>query len=502
MKIFKLIRKPEFIYPLVSSILLGASRLPYIPGWLVFLGFIPLFQFFSIRSSFRSLVFAASTFAIGYTIVSLHWICLVTVPGFLGLFIIFSLYFLVLFYLINRFWQRFFRFKILSFIALWLSFEFLQNFGEFRFPWFNLGYSLAEYDILIQAADLGGIYLLTALILVVNYFVWRLRVSFWKNLLLLMITIIIWSGYGFYRLKTLQMTVSEKKIAMVQVSIPQKMKWEADYMDTTLQLYRTFTEKAALTDPDLIIWPESALPAYTLLSSTHRKFVRELAENSKADIFLGMPHYKYVGDSHPNKIEFYNAATLFEKNGMIQPYYVKNILVPFGERMPFLKYLPFLWNVHLGQANWEYGTRREFYRSADMTFSPLICFEIAFESLTTKMVKQNVDFIVNITNDAWFYRSAGTYQHAVMAKFRAVETRKSVFRCANTGYSLIVLPNGQISKKTELFERTIIADNLVLCNEKTIFTIYLSNWPYLMILVVLVFLIADLWITIFKEARK
>ncbi len=482
MKLIDSVKETVFYKPALAALLMAFSRLPFPFGWLVFFGFIPLFSFFGEGRNVKAQIKAGIVFAVVYTLVSLHWISLVTIGGFIGLFIIFSLYFFLLFILINSAWKRFPKMRLLAFLCFWMAFEYLQNFGEFSFPWFNVGYSLAEFLPFIQPAEIGGIYLISILIILVSFLLWKLQDDFRKSFMLLVLVVVIWSVFGYARLNNLKLQETGTKISLVQVSIPQSLKWEDNYRDSTISRYRKYTEIASVQNPDLIIWPESALPVYTLRNKKYRDLVKNLARENSADIFMGMPHYQFVGDAHPNRYEFYNSATRFGKDGTVDPYYVKNILVPFGERMPFLKYLPFLWNVHLGQANWEYGTKQEFYELNGYKYSPLICFEIAFEQLTTKMAKHNVDFIVNITNDAWFYRSAGTYQHAVMTKFRAVETRRSIFRCANTGYSMIVSPTGEVLKQSKLFEQTVISDNLILYDKNSFFTNYLSSYPFVFVI--------------------
>ena len=481
MKFAEFFRRTDFFKPALAALLLALSRHPLHLGWLVFFGFIPLFSFFAEIPGTRRIFKAAVVFAVIYNIVALHWISLATLGGFLGLFILFSLYFFLLFFLIGLAWKHLAGIRLPAFLCFWMSFEYLQNFGEFRFAWFNVGYSLADYLPFIQPAELGGIYLLSVLIITANFLIWKFKTGSVKYFILLSILIVLWAGFGYIRLKTIDLIETDTKISLVQVSIPQEMKWEESFLDTTLIRYEKFTRLAADQKADLIIWPESALPVYTLRNKTYRDFVINLARELKTDIFLGMPHYKFVGEAHPNRYEFYNSATLFSKTGFIYPFYIKNFVVPFGERMPFLKYLPFLWNVHFGQANWEYGTKQEFYVLKDQIFSPLICFEIAFEPLTSKMAKQGVDFIVNITNDAWFHRSAGTYQHAVMAKFRAVETRRPVYRCANTGFSLIVSPTGEYLQISELFEKTVLTQNLITCRQNSFFTKYLSQYPFVFV---------------------
>ena len=112
------------------------------------------------------------------------------------------------------------------------------------------------------------------------------------------------------------------------------------------------------------------------------------------------------------------------------------------------------------------------------------------------MAMEGVDFIVNITNDAWFKRSAGTYQHAIMTKFRAVETRKMIYRAANTGYSLIVSPTGEYLESSKLFEKTILTAEIIKCNSNSFFTKYLFWFPVVFVVGAGIILIVSL---IFKR---
>jgi len=470
-------RQSQIYKPFLAAVLLGISRLPIHLGFLVFFGFIPLFSFFNKNPKNKKIIFAALIFSTVYTLISQHWISLVTIPGFLGMFILFGVYFSFLFLLIGNLWKIFPKIHFLIFICFWLSFEYLQNFGEFRFPWFNAGYSLADYTVLLQPAEIGGIYLISLLIIVLNIFFSELRNSLKKNFLSIIILLILWFGFGNYRLNTIPLKETKTDISIVQVSIPQNKKWEKSYMDTTMILYEEYTNSALENNSSLIIWPESAIPAYVKRQAKYRSFISRIARQVQTDIFTGFPHYEFADSSYHQRFKFYNSCTLIDKNGKYHPLYYKNVLVPFGERIPFLNIFPILWKLDFGQANWEYGEKLEFYEVDGFRYSPLICFEIAFPKLTLKMAQQNADFIVNLTNDAWFYRSAGTYQHAVMTKFRAIETRKQIYRAANTGYSLIVSPTGKILQKSELFEREVIHDKLFVYEGKSIFTKYLSFFP-------------------------
>jgi len=183
-----------------------------------------------------------------------------------------------------------------------------------------------------------------------------------------------------------------------------------------------------------------------------------------------------------------------------KPYY-KIVLVPVAERMPYMNILPFLWKLQFGQANWEFGTEYMYYESGNVVFSPQICFEIAFAGLNRKMSFRNlgegnggkpakIDFLVNITNDAWFGKSVGPWIHAMLTKFRAIENRIQIYRSANTGISMAVDPLGRIVEQTSLYEVTNISPPLYRCAKVPLFY-HIYWWPLVIcLLAALLILIA------------
>jgi len=495
-KLLVFIQDRFFLLPALSALLLGISRYPARLNFLVFVAFIPLFSLLSPPRPFKlkQLVKTALTFSTIYTLVTLHWVSIVTLPGYLGMFIIIGLYFIILFYLIEKIFRYLPFFRYLGFISLWLSFEWLQNFSEFRFPWFNIGYSLAEYTSLIQLAEIGGIYLLSLMILLVNILLFSFLNNFpaKRSLIALIITIFVfagWIGWGNYRLHNIHLEEEDFRGAIVQVSIPQYIKRDSAFYDSTLALYRDYTMQAAQKEPDLIIWPESAIPDYVLKINKPRRFILEVVEETGIDLFLGLPHYEISYDNEQQEFLFYNATTLINADGTIQQPYYKIYLVPFGERIPLMNHLPFLKNLDFGQANWEYGKDIVLFSvhkdDREYIFSSLICFEIAFPGLTSRMADAESDFFINVTNDAWFERTIGPYQHGMMTVIRAVETRTQIYRAANTGISLIVDPKGVILKDTQLFDKTIIDDKLYKYPGKTIFVRYLTNFPLIFLILCL-----------------
>jgi apolipoprotein N-acyltransferase len=498
-----LVNDRYFLLPALSAFLLALARYPFKLNFVVFFAFVPLMILFAKHEeiSLKRLLKTALVFSTVYTAVALYWISVVTFPGFLGMFILFGLYFFVLFMLVLLIARRLPKFKYWGLISCWLSFEWLQNFGEFRFPWFNIGYSLSDYTPLIQIAEIGGIYLLSFMILIVNlllfYSFYRFPQRISKICFALFIVIMLfWIVWGSHRLNSIPLQETDLDIAIVQVSIPQDLKWSEAFFDSTLALYEKYTLKAAEREPDLIIWPESAVPDYVLRSVRSRMFISKTARKANTDIFTGFPHYEYRSDNPDQEILYYNTATLFRKGGTVEEPYQKIILVPFGERIPFMNILPFLKKLDFGQANWEYGENIQYYYlhndNENYKFSPLICFEIAFPKLTNQMALDQTDFMVNITNDAWFKRTIGPYQHAAMTAIRAVETRTQIYRAANTGFSIIVNPKGVITQKTKLYEQTFITDKLYTYPKQTIFVTRLRYFPLIFLLLAIVLIIMAL----------
>jgi apolipoprotein N-acyltransferase len=463
------------ILPLLSALILALARLPIYLGFICYCGFIPLFFFFDKKPSLGIMVKGAGVFSLVYTVVALHWITLVTLPGFIGMIFLFFLYFLIVFYLNRMVWQKNYPLRYLGFILIWVCYEHLQGFGQFSFPWFYTGYSLGDYTTLLQPLELGGITLITLFIMVTNLLIYQLLLK--KNLRFLLAVILLhltWSGISVWRYHTIPLENTHEEIAIVQVSIPQHLKWKKAYKDTTLELYREYTGKVS-PDAGLVIFPESAIPGYVLTSYKYGSYMRTLIHDSGKSIFTGFPDYVY--DKDRDEYLYYNTCTMFDSLGSYEEPYYKNILVPFGERMPLMSLFPVLNRVDLGQANWEFGKGFRSYNYRGLKISPQICFEVAFPSYNAKMAKENPDVIFNLTNDAWFYHSAGTYQHSLMTCFRAIETRTQYYRAANTGYSMIVNPRGDVLQKSKLFTREVIEDEVYTYHGQSLYVRYFHYLP-------------------------
>lgn len=487
---------------LLSSVLIGLSRLPLALGWLGFFYLIPLFYYFeSGNKNWKELVRDGLIFSAVTHLLFLHWIIGVTASGFAGMILLYSVYYFLTFGAIQIIWKKLPKLKFAGFFLVILTLEYLQNFSEIRFPWHNLGYSLAEYTILLQILDIGGVVLISALLIVINIMLYLALHRKYVYLLGIGLIMTGWLFYGYWCMKTLELQKTDAAITVMQPSIPQDDKWEEENFNELYQRYMTLSEQAALDSAKLLIWPEAAIPAYVLRQTQMLSLVQRVPDNLGIDLFTGFPDVLPAPANYPGGSYYYNAATLFRPYTRYEDPYYKIILVPVAERMPFMDFIPVLWKLQFGQANWEYGPHYRYYNSHGYLFSPQICFEIAFTELNRKMAFRNlgigykgspekIDFLVNVTNDAWFGRSAGPWIHGVMTKYRAIENRIQIYRSANTGISMVVDPLGRIISRAELFEIKNISAPLYKSSRLPLYY-YLYKWPLVIcLLAALLFLIS------------
>ncbi|MCB5249748.1 MAG: apolipoprotein N-acyltransferase [Candidatus Cloacimonetes bacterium] len=501
------------LYMIISAVFAGLSRYDLPFDFLIFFAFIPVFKTIQIaaielknrkiKDIIKFSLIHGSIYSIVFLTISVSWISIVTLPGFIGILLLYSVYyslfFLILIWGISRYKKIFASFIIFGFVGL----EFALSYGAFKFPWLNIGYSLSHSIYLMQVLEYGGIYLLSFLILLINYYLYMFiyEKRQYRFILIPVIIMAVWWSFGYYRYHNIKTETKDISVGIVQVSIPQEIKWEASFIDSTIDLYQSKTLELLEKEPvDLVIYPEAAIPVYLMNEGMYLSNMLRFANFANVNIFAGFPHYvrelKYK--NQPEPYIFFNASNQFQADMKYDIAYFKNQLVPFGERTPFLDRFPILWKLQLGQANFEPGGSYGYYRVRDLVYSPLICYEVVFPNYVRKMMDKKVDFIVNITNDAWFKRSVGTYQHKMMCVFRSIESRKSLFRSANTGYSIVVNPRGDIVKELGLYEKGAISSKVEIYNKPSFYHQFGFIFPYFILFLFLI----EFSLTIFKKNVK
>jgi apolipoprotein N-acyltransferase len=354
--------------------------------------------------------------------------------------------------------------------ALWTFAELLKARGVLGFPWGSLGYAVAEHPVLIQFASITSVAGLSFWIVIINYLCWLSVSSLrWRGRLayagvaLLLFTAVFVHGVvtlsrGTYR--------DSMRVGIMQPNIDPKSKWDPKLKDAHMQKYVEMTRALSQCDPELVIWPETAAPSFLRHHPRYQWMVREAAISDSVPILVGYPDWEPVGDGY----KYYNAAGLIDPHGRWQDEYAKMHLVPFSEALPFEERFEVLRNINLGQADFSAGTEYTLFEVQSMRFGVLICFESIFPELAREFVERGADFLVNITNDGWFGRTAGPLQHASMAVLRAVENRVPIARCANTGVSMIIDPYGRVIEERGLFLTGRICADMPMCRKGTFYT--------------------------------
>ena len=177
-------------------------------------------------------------------------------------------------------------------------------------------------------------------------------------------------------------------------------------------------------NPDLVVWPETATPFYFLSNTRLSGMVKKGVRLAGSSFLIGSPAFTSKG----NILRYYNSAYLLNPDGRVSAKYDKAHLVPFGEYVPFKKWVPFLGKIVENVGDFKTGRKGDTLRWGNHRLGVQICFEVIFPKLSRAMVQNGANLLVNITNDAWFGRTSAPYQHFSMAVFRAVENKRSLIR--------------------------------------------------------------------------
>ena len=341
--------------------------------------------------------------------------------------------------------------------ALWVVLEWLRGWFLIGFPWASLGYSQYRFHDLVQVVELTGVYGVSAVLVLFNVVVAGVLRERGKGvqrllpgLVTITILVVVLPALGRWRIVTLarEPVVGSMVVGIAQGNVEQDRKWDPEFQDETIRRYRALTEDAVRTGAKLVVWPETAAPFFFQEPSELREQVRDLARTTGTPLLIGSPAF----ERGAGRVEQRNRAYLVGADGAETDHYDKMQLVPFGEYVPFQRVLFFVDQVVHAVGSLGAGTRHTVFEAAGGRFGVLICYEGIFPALTRRFVADGADFLVNITNDAWYGRTAAPRQHQVQASFRAIENRVPLVRAANTGISAIVDPDGRLRWQSPLFE--------------------------------------------------
>ncbi|MFZ5449347.1 MAG: apolipoprotein N-acyltransferase [Thermodesulfobacteriota bacterium] len=338
--------------------------------------------------------------------------------------------------------------------ALWVTLEMGQTYIISGFPWDLLGNGLFLHPLLLQLADITGVYGLSFLIVLVNATLYRLafpvrgKTAPVKQAAVVALILIAWVAYGYYRMgrvDDLAAASPKIKVAVCQGNLKQGEKWKKEMVLTTLDRYAELTRQ--VKGAQLVIWPETAAPFFFMRTPDLDAKVRDIAKDSGAYLLFGSPAMELTSEGE----RYFNRAFLLNPQGETIGTYDKAHLVPYGEYVPLRRFFPFIGKMVPMVGDFAEGPVGATVSLPDGAIGPLVCYESIFPYLSRAQVANSARLLVNITNDAWFGKTAAAYQHLSMAVIRAVENRVCLARAANTGISAFIDGAGRILWQSQLY---------------------------------------------------
>ncbi len=343
---------------------------------------------------------------------------------------------------------------LLTCAMVWVALEMLMARALTGFPFLLLGVSQQPVTPLIQIASIAGVFgvsflvawfgcgIAASILLLIHrpakHWVWAAEIGLPAALVAGAVV------YGVGRMGGLIEAAAggierPLRIALIQPSIPQTVKWDAEANQEAFKIILDLTEAAMADEPDIVVWPEAALPKLLRYDEETHTRVTGLAIRHKVWLFIGAddaePGEGPEGDKNPI---FFNSAFAVSPQGKLTAQYNKRRLVMFGEYVPLSRWLPFMRMFSPVGSGFTPGEEPVWFETRaplNLRVGPLICFEDIFSDLAREHVDADTDFLLNVTNDGWFGAGSQQWQHAANAAFRAVENGVPIIRCANNGIS-------------------------------------------------------------------
>jgi len=433
------------------------------------------------RALLRGYLFGLAYYGIGVSWISVSMIRFGNMSVFLSVFLtilfvaIWACFPAVTVYLVRRFFSRLsLPLSLLLLLpALWTFLEWTRSWVFTGYPWLSLGYTQVDGP-LHGIAPLLGVYGISWLLilvaggLVLLFYSEHMR---YRVGVVALIAALVLGSSSSGRIEWTQAKEKPIKVSLIQGNIPQELKWHPAYRQSSIQLYTDLSRKN--WDSDLIIWPETAYPAFF---QNERRAVLRLGEEAKAhntDMLIGIP----MVDEDDYKVHYNSVIAIGSKTD----FYHKRHLVPFGEYLPLKALLgDLLLFFRVPMANFSSGPgERQVLEVAGTKAGISICYEDVFGAEVIETLPE-AEILVNVSNDAWFGDSFAPHQHLQMARMRAMETGRPMLRATNNGVSALIDHTGAIIEQSPQFELSVLTADIFPRTGNTVYT-RLGNWPVIFI---------------------
>ena len=348
-----------------------------------------------------------------------------------------------------------------AFAALWVLQEWLKTWLFTGFPWLFIGYAFTEQYWISSLAPVAGIFAVTFVaVLLATSVVEQMRRRggyLLASFALLVVSTSLWLADPQW---TKPKGTPDLSVSLIQGNIPQDLKWLTEFQVETLKIYATLTRSE--WGRDIVLWPESSIPMFQTEAVGFIGEMVKIAKETNTTWITGIPYKDEAAfDPKTDKYApFYNSVIAL--GAQAEGLYKKQRLVPYGEYIPFQGTLDLLPGLAGSQEILSYSRgndQQSPLRVRGHNLGSAICYEVAYPD-TTRKNAIGTDFLLTISNDAWFGTSAGPLQHLQMVQMRALENGRWFMRATNTGVTAIIDHRGQIVKRAPQFERTVLRGTL------------------------------------------
>jgi len=506
-------RSFRLLLSLSSGVLLSLAWLGF-PGWTLFVALLPLLfleKFFvENKQRFRSVSFWGHAFLafLTWNLMTTWWIAHATVIGAVMAILVNSFLMSLVWWLAHAA-RRTFRAGLgyLTLAVFWISFEFFHFHWDIEWPWLTLGNGFANNVKIVQWYEFTGAFGGSLWVLVMNFLVFHIIQNIWPkvtlgnlvyNVFWFLVVLIVPVWYSIHAYHSYKEKYNPKNIVIVQPNIdPYSESYDLRAEEQKLRKFIRLAESKASDSTDFIIGPETVFenPGYwNEAQLKNNKFVHEfeamLRRYKKAQMVFGVTSYKvYPDEAHATMTarrqgdiyyDRFNTAIYLDRAGKYQIYH-KSKLVVGVEKMPFMKYLGFINDIviNIGGTTGSLGRQKEssnFVADDGTKVAPVICYESIFGEYVASYVQKGAQLIFIITNDGWWKNTPGYKQHMSFARLRAIETRRSIARSANTGISCFINQRGDVFQPTQWWVDAAIEQSI---NANDTLTFYVKYGDYI-----------------------
>jgi len=502
-------KKYRFLLSALSGVLLVVS-FPF-SGSVSFLSFISWVPLLVVEDSiltrnYRSgkvFIHAYLTFFI-YNVGTTWWIYFASPGGAYFAFILNSLLMALTFYFYHLTRKKFnAKWSLILLVVFWVGFEYLHHQWELSWPWLTLGNIFSRNPELVQWYEYTGVMGGSIWILVINYLVYQVVSNginvgkvYFKNhsrqIFLVLIIAVVPVLFSLFRFSLYKEKVNPVEVVVVQPNIdPYNEKFMSN-PENQIKSMLEIAQNHRTSKTKFVLFPETAIvnafDERYVDSSKSITLIREFVKvNFPVHIFIGASTYAFFNNKNsiasreiPNSnqyIEFYNSSIGIDSlNSQIIH---KSKLVPGVEKIPFSKWLPFLEKLSIenGGTSGTLGQEKtpRIISANSLRYAPIVCYESIYGEFIATQVKNGAELLFIITNDGWWRNTPGYQQHNSFASLRAIETRRSIARSANTGISSFINQKGEVVKQTKWWQGDALIFDLNKNNERTIYTLFGDN---------------------------